>query len=68
MVERETGNISEIDTTNPERSLVIEHDPYEQQELEPEVTIDDLTTLIMGNPNGQASSANNELKKRKRKR
>lgn len=68
LVERETGSISEIDTSNPELSLVTEQDPYEQRELEPEVTIDDLTSLIMGNPNGQASSANNELKKRKRKR
>lgn len=66
LVEQETGSIAEIKTNNPEQELISE-ERSDGNIPTPSVGIDDVAN-IFGIGQGGASSANNELPKRRRKR
>lgn len=67
VIDKDLGAISEIDATNPERALLVDRETTQMEDNSPEVGIEDIADIFIGKDEGGAG-ANNELKKKGRRR
>lgn len=69
MVSQELGSIAEIDTSNPDRSLLVSQTIQEEREqANHHGIIDEVIDMFVGGEDQGVSTANNELKKKRRGR
>lgn len=66
IIDKDLGAISEIDTTNPERALVVDTEPSQMEDNSPSVGFEDIADIFIGKGEGSAGG-NNEVKKRRRR-